>query len=265
MSMPSTSLRFARGLPLLILIAIAVWSAPALAERTRDVDLRAPLSSGATLEIDDVNGSIAVTPTAGGNVMVHAHASTDGADPGPVVRTSRSGNRLIVCAVFPGDEGSDANGCSHNHMGGNDDHFRVDLRVGVPRGIAVDAHNVNGPVSATGLGGIVNVSDVNGAITIRTKSNAGASNVNGAIEANFSPRGNARFTTVNGPVTLIVPTGADATFRADTLSGAISSDGVDLSTHNGQFVGHSATATLGAGHARISVHTVNGAVRLERR
>jgi hypothetical protein len=256
-----------RLVPPLTLLALGVaLTVPraALADRTRDVDLREPLAAGVTVEIDDVNGTIVAEPTTGGDVTVHAHASTDDADPGPVVRAVKTGNRLVICAVFPGDDQSGT--CSHHGGNGmNNGRFRVDLRVGVPHRAPVVARNVNGSIHATGLDAPVDASSVSGAVVIATSANANASTVNGSIVAHFSGRDDARFNSVNGPIDLIVPRNADATFRAETLNGAISADGVTLATQNGQFVGHTATATLGSGRARISAHAVNGTIRLERR
>ncbi len=263
MNMCSLSTRVVRAISLIAVTTAFSWGVPALADQTRNVDLREAIGAGATLEIDDVNGAIVATPTHGNTVTVHAHATTTGSeDPGPVVRTSRQGNRLVVCAVFTGN--SDATGCSRTD-GGNVHHLTIDLTVGVPRGVRVEAHNVNGAIRATKLEGPVDASDVNGTVTLGTNDTASASTVNGAIHAQFSGRGDTSFKTVNGGVDLVVPANADATFHAETLSGAISSSGVNLTLTSGQFVGHSATATLGAGRGHISVHTIDGNVRLERR
>ncbi|MBC5799292.1 MAG: DUF4097 family beta strand repeat protein [Candidatus Eremiobacteraeota bacterium] len=260
--MPST--RLVPALALLGFGAALNLPQAALADRTRDVDLREPLAAGVAVEIDDVNGSIVARPTTGRDVTVHAHASSGEADPGTVVRAVKSGNRLVICAVFPGDAQSGS--CSHNGGNGiNNGRFRVDLRVGIPSGTPVFARNVNGSIHATGFASPVDASSVSGAVVIATSANANASTVNGSIEAHFSGREDARFNAVNGPIDLIVPASADATFRAETLNGAISADGVALDTQAGQFVGHTATATLGAGRARISAHAVNGTIRLERR
>jgi len=256
--------------PLLAALALgAAFALPAagVAQQTRDVDLREALTAGATVEVDDVNGSIAVERTSGGDVTVHGHASNGDSDPGPVVRAIKTGNRLVICAVFPGDDSDQSGTCSrHGHRGPyHHDHLRVDLRVGVPGGAPIVARNVNGSIKATGLDAAVDATSVSGAIVIATRATANASTVNGSIQAHFSGREDARFNAVNGTIDLIVPHDADATFRAETLNGAISAEGIDLSTQNGQFVGHTATATLGAGHARISAHSVNGTIHLERR
>jgi len=259
-----------RRVPLLAALALgAAFALPAgsLAEQTRDVDLREPLAAGTTIEVDDVNGSIAVDATSGRDVTVHAHASGGDTDPGPVVRTIKSGNRLVICAVFPGDDSDQSGTCSHHGHSGpyHHDRLRVDLRVSVPSGAPVVARNVNGSIKATGLDAAVDATGVSGGIVITTSATANASTVNGSIQARFSGRGDSKFNAVNGAVNLMVPKDADATFTAESLNGAISADGVELSAQNGSFVGHTANATLGGGHGRIAVHTVNGTIHLERR
>ncbi len=259
-----------RHAPLLAAIALGAAFAlppPGLAEQTRDVDLHEALASGVTVEVDDINGTIVAESIRGRDITVHAHASGSDGDPGPVVRTVKTGNRLLICAVFPGDDSDQSGACSrHGHSGPyHHDHLRVDLRVGVPSGATVVARNVNGSIKATGLDAAVDATDVSGGIVLETSATANASTVNGSIQARFSGRGNARFNAVNGTVDLIVPKDADATFSAETLNGAISADGVELAAQNGAFVGHTANATLGAGHGRIAVHTVNGTIHLERR
>ncbi len=236
------------------------------AERMHEVDVQHAIAAGQTLEVDDIVGSIVAEPSSGRTVTVHARATADTGDPGSVVRVTETGDRVVVCAVFPGDDsGSDGN-CSHHDSGAaHDQRLHIDLRVGVPRGISLAANDIMGSITATRLDAPVNASNVSGAIVIATSATARAATVNGSIDARFNGRGNARFTSVNGAITLSVPRDADATFHAETLNGPISASGVSLSTQSGQFVGHSADVTLGNGKGRIDAHTVNGPIRLERR
>jgi DUF4097 and DUF4098 domain-containing protein YvlB len=113
----------------------------------------------------------------------------------------------------------------------------------------VHASLVNGTVKASGLGGEVKLSTVNG-----------------GIEANVAALETAKgvqLSSVNGSIVLIVPSGASADVRASTLHGGISND-FGLNVEDGQFVGHSLNGQIGSGGARIRLTNVNGSIAVKR-
>jgi DUF4097 and DUF4098 domain-containing protein YvlB len=90
--------------------------------------------------------------------------------------------------------------------------------------------------------------------------------VNGSINASMDramwPNG-GKFTTVNGAVTLRLPTAVNANVRLSTVSGGIQSDfPVQLSDDPGP---KHAEGVLGGGGQRLDVTTVNGSISLLRR
>ena len=67
--------------------------------------------------------------------------------------------------------------------------------------------------------------------------------------------------SVNGSVTVRIPSAADADVTIETLNGGISDD-FGFHVEKGEFVGRSVKERLGAGGARLAVDTVNGRVAI---
>ncbi len=67
--------------------------------------------------------------------------------------------------------------------------------------------------------------------------------------------------SVNGNVTLIIPSNANASIRAGTVHGGISSD-FGLKVKHGEYVGHSLDGQIGTGGPRIKLGNVNGAIKI---
>jgi len=253
---------------LTLALALAAAPAPARAARSHDTDLSRTLAAGSVLEIDVLSGAIVASAASGERASIQAHVTSGGdLDPAQVtVRAVRSGDRVVVCATLPGQRDC------HDRSGGDDrgerrtwhDDVTVDVTVTVPAGVKLVADSVSGDVRATGLRGDVNVSAVQGDVTLSTSGRARATSVNGTLDVRLLPGtalADSRFNTVNGTIRLALPRGADATLQAETLSGTIRGEnGVNFTKHDGDFVGHSGTAVLGSGAARISLHAVNGEI-----
>lgn len=265
-----------RTLPFLALPAVATLAfgaastlplaAVAGGEPTHVTDLQAALGAGSTLEVRDISGSIVVSQASGGTATVHALATAHSGDPASVaIRMVRDGNRLIVCAVYRGGECN----ANQNRSGGNGnerDDVSVDFTIAIPHGVKLVADTVEGDVVARQLDAGVTARAVSGNITIATADIADAHTVSGSIDATLGKIGrddDVAFESVSGQIHLTLPAKADATISARTVNGAIAGDrGVPLSVENGQWVGQSGTARLGAGSARISLRTVSGSIRV---
>lgn len=113
----------------------------------------------------------------------------------------------------------------------------------------MNASLVNGTVKADGLGGDVKISTVNGGIA------ADVSTLNGAKGVNLN--------SVNGPIVLIIPSGASADVKANTVHGKIIND-FGLAVEDGQYVGHSLSGQIGSGGPRIRLNNVNGPIAIKR-
>ena len=144
----------------------------------------------------------------------------------------------------------------------------VEYTLTVPRGARIDSADlVNGSLDIEGVKGDVRVSLVNGEVK------AGAlggevklSTVNGAQTVNVTSLDEAKGVTlnsVNGPIVLIVPSGANAQVRASTVHGAITND-FGLTVNEGQYVGRDLSGQIGSGGPRIRLNNVNGSIAIKR-
>ena len=106
----------------------------------------------------------------------------------------------------------------------------------------------NGPIRLRDVGGDVVARTQNGPLTVEL---SGTQWVGQGLDAE----------TVNGPVTLTVPSDYNATLETGTVNGPFTSDVPIVMTIRGR-VGRPFTGTLGQGGPPIRVVTVNGPVRI---
>ena len=142
----------------------------------------------------------------------------------------------------------------------------VDYTVTVPRKAMLESIElVNGSLDIDGVEGSVKASSINGRLNARGLSgDARLSTVNGPLEATFTQLNEAKpisIGSVNGNVTVIIPSNANASIRAGTVHGSISSD-FGLKVKHGEYVGHSMDGQIGTGGPRIKIGNVNGAIRV---
>ncbi|CAN5849956.1 hypothetical protein BH18ACI4_BH18ACI4_04820 [soil metagenome] len=143
----------------------------------------------------------------------------------------------------------------------------VDYTLTVPRNARLESVDlVNGSLDVDGVEGDVKASSVNGRVSARGLGGvAKLSTVNGNLEATFTKLDEAKPITlgsVNGNVTLIIPSDANAVVRAGTVHGAISDD-FGFSVQHGDYVGHELYGQLGAGGPRIKLGNVNGRISIK--
>jgi len=142
---------------------------------------------------------------------------------------------------------------------------QVDFTVHVPAGVRFAGHTVNGDVNADGIGADVKAATVNGSVDIRTSGFAEASTVNGNITCRLgrsSFENAVEFETVNGSITIEMPDGLNADFRASTVNGSIDSDFPILVT--GKVSRRSLRGSIGDGGPELRLSTVNGSIRLRK-
>lgn len=144
----------------------------------------------------------------------------------------------------------------------------VEYTLMVPRGARIDGVElVNGSLDITGVQGDVQASLVNGRLKASgLGGEVKLSTVNGAQEVNVTTLDEAKGVTlnsVNGPIVLIVPSGANAQVRASTVHGPITND-FGLTVNEGQYVGRELTGQIGSGGPRIRLNNVNGSIAIKR-
>jgi DUF4097 and DUF4098 domain-containing protein YvlB len=143
----------------------------------------------------------------------------------------------------------------------------VDYTITVPRNARLESVDlVNGSLDVDGVEGDVKASSVNGRVTARGLGGvAKLSTVNGSLEATFTKLDEAKpimLGSVNGNVTLIIPSDANAMVRAGTVHGAISNE-FGLNVQDGDYVGHELNGQIGAGGPRIKLGNVNGRISIK--
>ena len=226
------------------------------------------IAAGKTLRIQDVNGSIKATGTSSKEASVSAMRRSKKSDPKSVeIRVEQDGDVTVICAVWPNQQ--DADGCNERSHNDNDhgSHNDVDVEftVSVPAGVKFEGRTVNGSVAADGLIADAEVTSVNGDVTLATRGTGSAETVNGDVRLTMgtsSWTGDLEAKTVNGSVTVEMPTPANLDVRANTLNGDISSD--FPMTIQGKMSPRSMRGTIGNGGPRLELSTVNGPIELKK-
>ncbi len=227
------------------------------------------LAAGKTLEVKGVNGDIRAVAASGEAAEVSAKKHGRRSNPAEVeIKVVPHSGGVTICAVYPGSWWGRSNECApgkHGRIETRDNDVTVEFEVRVPAGVTLVARTVNGDVEATGLPAGARVSSVNGDVGVSAAGVVAATTVNGSVTATMGRadwKGDAHFESVNGGVTVMLPSGADTEVAARTVSGDIRTD-FPLSV-TGRHVGRRMTGTLGSGGRELILTTVNGSIRLEK-
>jgi hypothetical protein len=249
------------------LTAVAVACGASLVFAQNDFNWRGPIGSGQTLEVRGINGEISAAISGSGDAEVHATKTANRSDPASVqIAVVPHAGGILVCAVYPSPAGREPNTClpgSNNRSNTSNNDTQVRFEVKVPAGVRFVGRTVNGDVTAESLSGDAEGRTVNGSVKVSTSGNAVANTVNGSLDvamgrADF-PDG-AKFSTVNGGITLRVPSYLSAHLKASVQNGSIESD-LPI-TVTGAVSRQKVDGTIGNGGQDLLVSTVNGSIRL---
>ncbi len=244
------------------------------------------VEAGHWMGVHNINGEIRVLPSSDNQVHVTAEKRNNSGDIGEVTfKVVQEGGDVTICAIWYDNGTCQINGY-HQDSGDHNRRNRVsvDFTVRVPKNLKVRVGSVNGAVSVRDVGAEVKASTVNGSCEVKnaqgpvrastvnggvdvTTSNGPvtATTVNGDVDARMtalSGSDDMRFSTVNGSVTIVVPSGFDANVRFDTVHGSIGSDfPVTLS---GRFGPRHASGVIGRGGRELHAGTVNGSIDLRK-
>ncbi len=228
------------------------------------------VEQGKSIEIKGVNGNISAEPASGDQLEVTATKSARRSDPSQVsIKVVEHAGGVTICAVYPSDDPGEPNTCEpgqgHGRMNVRNNDVRVAFNVRVPARVGLIGRTVNGEINAVELAGNIESHTVNGSINISTRGYAQAKTVNGDIsaklkDANWS--GAIDFKTVNGGITVDLPSETNSTVEASTVSGDISSD-FQL-TILGTMSRKHLSGTIGGGGRELNLKTVNGSIHLRR-
>lgn len=252
-------------------VAVAAVIAPGAAAQAQgtDFDWRGRLAEGQVVEVRGVNGDIRATASDDGTVRVIADRHGRRSAPRSVrIEVVEHAGGVTICAVYPTPrnarrENECRPGGGSNSTGQND--VQVDFTVRVPAGVRFAGHTVNGDLAASGIRADVKAETVNGSVDVHTSGFAEASTVNGNITCRLGRSDldhDVNFETVNGSITIEIPDGLNADFRANTVNGSIDSDFPILIT--GKVSRRSLRGSIGNGGPELRLSTVNGSIRLRK-
>ncbi|HKV36189.1 MAG TPA: DUF4097 family beta strand repeat-containing protein [Pyrinomonadaceae bacterium] len=144
----------------------------------------------------------------------------------------------------------------------------VEYSLTVPRKAMLESIElINGPLDIDGVEGNVKASSINGPVTARgLMGEARLTTVNGQLQATFTQLDETKpisLGSVNGSVTVVIPSDSNASFRASTVHGSIRND-FGIQVKHGEYVGHNLDAQIGNGGPRLKLTNVNGAINITR-
>ncbi len=252
----------------------------AAAQQADDFKWTGRIAEGKSLEIRGINGGIRaeLAPDRQAEVVAHKTARRGDVDAVKIVVDERDGN-VRVCAVYPrsgwgssrrwrdrdSDDSTDAcEGRRERRAWSRDNDVKVEFTVRVPDNVRFVGRTVNGAVHVTSVKSDVEAFTVNGGIRLSTSGSASARTVNGSIDASIGSGSNAKhleFRTVNGSVSLALPSNFGADLRASTLNGGVTS-GLPLTLRTTGHRGRRVTGTIGSGGRDLEIGTVNGSIDL---
>jgi hypothetical protein len=226
---------------------------------------------GATVNVRNLDGEIAIVPSANGKLAVEAVILN--AAPGAVeVKQAVRGNTVLFCTMFSpkADDSCGADGHHHDVTISPLAFFSpkhpktVRYTLHVPAGVMVDVETVNGKIAAQDIGGNVKASTVNGEIAVSTtRGTVNAETVNGSIIASMASlpdSGDVHLETVNGSITSVIPEGIGGAIDLENQNGTITANyphGVPDSSDK-----HHVRIRLDESTRRVRLETVNGSVNL---
>lgn len=252
---------------MLALTTVALLAALQAGQQAQDFHWSGTLAAGKTITIRNINGDVHAVAASGNQVEVTGVKHARRSDPASVqIKVEQTSEGATICVLYPNQQG---NSCEDRHSSSHSDNHNdviVDFTVRVPSSVLLSARTVNGDVSAERLGADADIATVNGDASVETNGFAEASSVNGSVDvvmgrADWS--GSASYRSVNGPVSVTLPAGANTDVRASTVNGDIESD-FPLMVR-GRFGPRSVRGTIGSGGRTLDIETVNGSVNIRKR
>jgi DUF4097 and DUF4098 domain-containing protein YvlB len=250
-----------------VAVAAALALANGAAGRAQtDFQWHGAVRSGGSLEVKGINGDVRARASSSGEAEVVAVKSARRSDPASVrIELVPHAGGITICAVYPDVPGRDPNRCEpgpNSKSNTRDNDTTVRFEVHVPVGVNFVGHTVNGDVAADSLNGDVDARTVNGSVRVSATGNVVANTVNGSLDVTAGradwPAG-AKFSTVNGAITLRLPAYLSAALHASTVNGEISSD---FPITVGQMSRRRLDGTIGGGGQPLDLSTVNGSITL---
>src|SRR5215216_3478179 len=222
-----------------------------------------PLSPNGRVSLENINGGVQIKVWDRGAVQVDAIKRAyrkDRLDEAKIEVNATEEN-IRIKTEYPEDNQTFRSG-----EGRYNNPAIVDYTLTVPRKAVLESIElINGSIDIDGVEGNVKASSINGKVVAKgLAGEAKLSTINGPLQATFTQLDESKplsLGSVNGSVTLIIPSNANASIRADTVHGGISTD-FGLTVKHGEYVGHSMDGQIGTGGPRIKLNNVNGGIRV---
>lgn len=239
------------------------------AERGESFDWSERMREGSWIRVKNLNGPIRVVAADGDLVEVRGEKRWRRGDPEAVrFEVIRDGENVTICALWNEDAWCDRDDYRHEgKRGERDNDVSVDFTVSLPRGVNVEVATVNGGLDVRGADAEVVARTVNGRVDAASSGGpVNASSVNGSVFASMgrlAGAGSLSLSTVNGSVTLEVPSDFDAELEMSTVNGSLRTD--FPITLTGRVDPKRLRATIGRGGRLLQLKTVNGGIELRSR
>jgi DUF4097 and DUF4098 domain-containing protein YvlB len=218
-----------------------------------------PLAAGGRIDLDNINGAVHITAWDQNQVKVDAvkYAGSKERLDEVKIEVEAGSDFVSIRSKYPDHD--------HTFNGGWNDPASVEYTLTVPRNARLDEIKlINGPLDIHGVAGEVRASCINGRLTAEgLQGRLKLETINGRLDAQFERLSNSTvdLSSVNGSLTLILPSDAKAELQASTVSGGIDDD-FGLQVRHHRFVGHDLRGVLGGGGPRIRLSNVNGRIEI---
>lgn len=226
------------------------------------------VAAGGRFELINVNGRITAESTDGKDVVVEGKRTAKGRSDEAAkellgkleIREEVGGSTVRVESRPPRTSG----------WGGHE----IEWTVKVPKGLTVDLRTINGGVRLNGLSGEIHAKTTNGGVKGQNliPETIEASSVNGGVDielgAPLDSTDSVEITTVNGGVSIGMPSESKATITARAVNGGVRVNDLDIKRDDEDSRESERrrrlSGTLNGGGAKVSISTTNGGVRLSR-
>jgi len=244
--------------------ALLLFSVGASASVSTTEEMTFEVNADARISLENINGDIRITGGTGDNVHLVATKKAGKQEFLDELKIVVDADRdyVRIETRHPKGEGGWFNW-------GSDSSGSVSYVLEVPASINLDTiSTVNGEVEITSVFGQVKAETVNGSLeAVGLEGDVNFDTVNGSIRVEFNHMGAGQRVTadaVNGKIIVVLPADASARIEAETVNGSIDASDFGLEPEKG-FVGRDLSGVIGSGDARISLDTVNGSIKIQKR
>ncbi len=238
------------------------------AEETERFDQTYPFSSNGSVALSNLNGNVTIETWERNEVRVEytKTASTKEMMDWVRVHVGATKERIEIEADYDSWKENNNNGGWEKWK---NKRIEVTFKLTVPRSAILDEiETVNGSVVLSNMTNFCKVSTVNGEVSAKNlRGGINLSTVNGNLVADFDRLESTKpisLNTVNGKVTLTIPSDSDVTLKADTVNGSIAND-FGLPVRKGEYVGRDLYGKIGNGNTKVKLSSVNGGLSVVRK